>query len=414
MIPGPGPHPGTALIDITEGDDWTPWVLTTAQVDTVRSKPKLVEIRPAGGNRWDIRARRTIGAVHLGTGAASVQLRIAPKMPIDRLLYLLTYTPALGTWQPNLVDAAAREGLFPAVAYRFATAAEHALRPGVLTGYQYIETTSMELRGRLRTGAQLRRRPGQALPLEIGYHERTHDIADNQLLRTAVRRLAAIPFDLGPGLRRRLRSLDVQLDGVSVLRSNSSRPEWKRTRLNVRYTHAIRLAELILDGCSFEYDHGHGISRVLAEGLLVRMEDVFEHFLVAALGAHFTRLVGGVAQAHPRTHYLDEQRRHPIYPDLVHLLPSDTGVPAPAIVVDAKYQYGLTTSNLYQMLAYCNRFGLNEGHLVCLGESDDVPTRVGSVLIHRHALDISLPAADLAQRLQQLSQNILNSRTSGS
>ncbi|MEI5098023.1 hypothetical protein RB200_04420 [Streptomyces sp. PmtG] len=160
-------------VDVAEGGGWSAWTLTAAQVDTLSSEDarKLIEVRPAGRgavrSRWELRARRTVGAVRLGTAAGAVQLRIAPKVTVDRLLYLLAYAPRWARWQPDPVDAAVRNELFPAIAHTFARAAEQALGRGPLSGYRGREDTSMMLRGRLRAAAQLRSRPGLALPLEI-------------------------------------------------------------------------------------------------------------------------------------------------------------------------------------------------------------------------------------------------------
>ncbi len=406
-----------ATIDVTEGADPTLWKLTPPQVEAVR-QCGLVTISPArqgSDGMWSIKAKRTVGAVRLGTGADRVQLRIAPKVPVDRLLHLLAHAGAQrARWKHDPVDAAVREGLFPAVAYCFARAAEHALRPGVLQGYRYTEATSIALRGRLRESAQVRRRPGQALPLEIGYHERSVDIPENQRLRAAARHLARLPFDLGPALRSRLKRLDGRLEGATLHPGTTRLPAWNPNRLNTRYIPALRLADVILEGSSFEYDHGQGRRRIRVDGLLVNMEKVYEDFVVSTLGAVFTRHLGGHTQAHPNTHFLDDLGHHPLYPDLVHQLPDHQGVLAPAVIVDAKYQDTVEAANLYQMLAYCTRFGLSEGHLVVVGRADGTPVRIprpgGALLIHRHALDLALPPAELTHRIQELGKNILDLR----
>ncbi|WP_175541540.1 McrC family protein [Streptomyces aidingensis] len=410
---------------VAEGDEWSTWALNAAQVDTLRTEAeKYVQIRPAGrgadGRRWQLRARRTVGAVRLGAGEGTVQLHIAPKVPVDRLLFLLSYAQdRRAVWDAGPVDGAARRELFPVLARRFAELAERALGPGPLTGYRDRQATSMMLRGRLRAAAQLRRRPGVALPLEIAYDEHTTDIPENQLLLGAARRLARLP-GLEPRVRARLRRIDARLDGVTAPQPGAPVAECRPTRMNARYGPALQLARLVVRGSSFEYRDGR---RVRVDGLLLNMEKVYEEFLAKALGAVLERRLGGRAMAQPRrTHYLDDRRKHELLPDLVHHLPEPDGGLRPVIVADAKYQEGIRSANLYQLLAYCIRFGLSEGHLICVdrngdGEGDATMVRIpsggasGAIILHQHVLNLALPPPALAARLEELGSRIIHART---
>ncbi|MEU5929720.1 restriction endonuclease [Streptomyces antimycoticus] len=407
------------LVDLAEGGNWKPWTLTDAQVDTLSTKEvaKILDIRPARNRRsnasWELKAKRTVGAVRLGTGDGMVMVRIAPKVAVDRLLYLLAHAQQKRLrWQPDPVDAAVRHELFSAIAHAFTRAAERALRPGLLAGYRGREDTAMMLRGRLRAAAQLRRRPGLALPLEIAYDEHTTDIPENQLLLGAARRLARLP-DMPPRLHTGLRQLDALLDGVTAPSPGAPVAAWTPTRLNARYVPALRLAEIVLRGASFEYTDGRPVS---VDGLLLNMEKVFEDFLASALGTALERHAGGRSQPHPRTHHLDDRQEHQLLPDLVHRLQGADGGLHPAIVVDAKYQDGTTSSNLYQMLAYCTCFGLSEGHLVSAAGMENeggirVPVPGGAIRLYRHVLDLSLPYPELAARIDELAQVIAAART---
>ncbi|MFJ2557767.1 MULTISPECIES: McrC family protein [unclassified Streptomyces] len=393
--------------------------MTDAQVDTLstREARKLVDVRPVrgrqGGARWEVQAKRIVGAVRLGQGDGAVMLRIVPKITIDRLLYLLAHAQERRPrWQPDPVDASVRNELFPAIATLFVRAAEHALCTGPLSGYSGREDSAMMLRGRLRAGAQLRRRPALALPLEIAYDEHTPDIPENQLLLGAARRLAR-RADVQPSLRAKLRRLDAQLEGVTAPPPGARVATWTPNRLNARYTPALRLAEIVLRGASFEYEDGRHVS---VDGLLFNMEKVFEDFLASTLGAALERHIGGRSQPHPRTHHLDDAGEHILLPDLVHRLSGADGGLHPAIIVDAKYQEGFKRENLYQMLAYCTCFGLAEGHLVsAAGDIDGAPLRVavpgGAITLHRHVLDLSLPYPELAARVDELARVIAAART---
>ncbi|GAA3884363.1 McrBC 5-methylcytosine restriction system component [Streptomyces sedi] len=341
-------------------------------------------------------------------------LRIAPKIAIDRLLYLLSHAQGRRLrWQSHSIDASVRHELLPAIATFFVRAAERALRTGPLFGYTGREETAMMLRGRFRAAAQFRRRPGLALPLEIAYEEHTPDIPENQLLRGAARRLARLT-GIQPGPRAQLRRIDAQLEGVAAPLPGVAVPSWVPNRLNRHYVDALRLAEIILRGSSFEYE---GQRHAGVDGLLFNMEKIFEDFIASSLGAAIERHIGGSSQSHPRTHHLDDAGEHVLLPDLVHRLSAADGRLHPVIVVDAKYQQGVRRENLYQMLAYCTCFGLAEGHLVSAsGEADSDPLRVavpgGAIMLHRHVLDLSQPSSELSASVDGIARSIIAARSS--
>ncbi|MCM2429200.1 McrC family protein [Streptomyces sp. RKAG337] len=393
-------------VRLKESGGWTPWTLTREQAGTL-SESELVEIGTGPGDTWKLRARGAkgvVGAVRLGRGPAAVQLSIAPKIPIDRILYLLGYAADHIRWSEEPVDGAARPDLLPAVGYAFARSAGRALRPGALLGYRETEDTLPVLRGRLRSSAQLRRRPGLALPLEVVYDDHTTDIPENQLLLGAVRRLLRTP-GLDPGCRTALHGLAGRLDGVVAPVPGAPLPRWAPTRLNRRYQQALGLAALILNGDSYELDNGR---LVRVDGMLMTMWRVYETFLGQALGEALRQRAGGRAETRDTSYSLDVDRRHPLKPDLVHYLSG------PAVVADAKYKPERERGDLYQMLAYCIRFGLKDGHLVYVSGVEDivhVPVGEGIVRLHRHVLDLTLPHQDLQARIGVLADTILSARS---
>src|SRR5262249_3879971 len=147
--------------------------------------------------------------------------------------------------------AVAEPELWPALAESVARQVDRALKPGVLQGYVSLDEALPVVRGRVRVADQIAQRPGLLLPLEVRYDEYAADIPENQLIRTAVRRLAAAP-GLRPDLRSRLTHLDGRLDGVQVLPAGTPLPIWRLTRLNARYAAALRLSEIVLRNQSAE------------------------------------------------------------------------------------------------------------------------------------------------------------------
>ena len=155
---------------------------------------KLVEVRPEGGGCWRLLPAGRVGAVRIG----DLEVRVQPKTGIARLLFLLGYAADPG-FRPEDVAGVREPDLWPALAESLARHVERALGPGVLQGYVTIdESLSAGTRadpGRRPDGPA----PGLPLPLEVRYDEYAPDIPENRLIRSALRRMLAVP-----GLRRRV------------------------------------------------------------------------------------------------------------------------------------------------------------------------------------------------------------------
>ncbi|MEV7108592.1 McrC family protein [Streptomyces atroolivaceus] len=395
-------------VQLREGEAWSEWSLTPEQAWEL-DRSELVDVRAAGRVGMSrLRARDQVGAVRLGRGTGRVRLSIDPKVPVDRLMYLLGYAPDRLVWDKQQVDAVARTDLLPAVAHAFNRATRRALRSGPLRGYQETDDTLPVLRGRLRASDQLSRHPGLTVPLEVTYDEHTVDVPENRLLLGAVRRLLRVP-GLEPRLRAELQGFAAQLDGVTPQMPGAPLPVWQPNRLNKRYQPVLALAALILGGASYELEDGRTIA---VDGLVFRMWQVYEDFLGRALGEALVSTVGGRAEPADRNHYLTAGRRHLLMPDLLHYLPGESGVSKPAIVVDAKYKRAFHRDDLYQMLAYCVRLGLDDGHLVYAGGKPNVvrvPVRGGEIRLHRHVLDLRLPHQELRNRIDRLAATLAES-----
>ncbi|GAA4318459.1 McrC family protein [Actinomadura luteofluorescens] len=145
---------------------------------------------PDASGRWRVRAAGKVGvATVTAHGGETLTIRITPKVPIRRLLFLLGYALDAKGWRDEDVALDAEPELLPALARLFEQQADRALRQGLLQGYRTTEETSLVMRGRLREADQLRRHHGEFPALEIVHDEYTTDIAENRLLRTATDRL---------------------------------------------------------------------------------------------------------------------------------------------------------------------------------------------------------------------------------
>ncbi|MGH3516183.1 MAG: McrC family protein [Haloechinothrix sp.] len=359
---------------------------------------------PDGAGRWRLRAKGTVGVATVHPpGGSAVTVRIIPKIPVSRLLFLLGYSRGPKGWRDEHVRVDEERELLPAFARLFARPAEQALRQGLLRGYRELEETALVMRGRIRHDEQVRRQHGRLIPLEIAHDEYTCDIAENRLLRSACEVLLRMPERVPGDVRGRLLRLRRDLAEATPIPRGHPLPDWRASRLNTRYHHALHLADLVLRNASIEHRPGD----VTVNGFLFDMAKIFEDFVTTALREALSGRGGHCAvQA---THHLDERDAIRMIPDFVRY--AEDG--APIAVADAKYKAekpeGFPDADLYQMLAYCTALNLPEGHLVyAKGNAPHGSHRVKHVgiTIHQHALELDQPPAGLLSDIQLVAQRL--------
>lgn len=353
---------------------------------------------------WMVAAAGKIGVVRVG----DLQVTVKPKVAIDRLVFMMGYARNPSYWRDDRVRLDRELDLPEALAEAFRRLAARAVEQGLLKGYRTIDDTTAVMRGRIREADQIKRRFGRLIPLEVRYDDFTVDIAENRLLLAAAQRLLRMP-----GLTRRtrhsLQRLRLQLADVTPPTAGVH-PAWRPTRLNARYVPALYLAEMILDGRSFE----QRVGELTVTGFLFSMAKIFEDFVCVALREQM-RPHGGRSTLQYRG-YLDEAETVIVRPDYVW---SSEGLPR--IVVDAKYKAekptGFPQADLYQLLAYCTVLGLNEGHLVyAKGEEEPrVHEVAGSpVIIRCHTLDLTAPPAGMVDQMSVLAARMRGDLHAGS
>ncbi|MDR6572472.1 5-methylcytosine-specific restriction enzyme subunit McrC [Curtobacterium sp. 320] len=340
---------------------------------------------------------RKVGVVRI----AGHDVWIRPKTPVRRLFAMLGYARAgSAIWEDEDFGFAADEDLVPALAHAFERQASRALAGGALRGYVTRDDALPLVRGRWRIGDQLTRRGGQPLPVEVSFDDYVGDIEENQLVLSAATRLLrlpGVPADVVGRLRRVVRVLD----GVTLIPVGAPVPVVRSDRRNVRYSAVLPLASLVLSGASVEQRAGS----LVGAGFLVDMWSVFEDFVTAALREAFRPYGGELVAQYSST--LDVEGAVKIAPDLVWLVDGEVRA-----CIDVKYkvekhgQY--PNADLYQMAAYCRRFGLDAGHLVYAeGQEPEGGAQIlNGPSIRRHALRIDAAPHVLSEQIGDLSQLI--------
>lgn len=374
--------------------------LTGVEAQVLAASGLVDPVRTDDPGWWELRPGGKVGAVRVG----AVEVRVAPKVPIDRIVFMLGYRLRGIAWQETPLPVDAADDVVHVLAEVFTRAVTEAVRPGLLQGYRLAEESLPVVRGRIRIDEQLKRRPGVWLPIEVAYDDFTVDTAENQVLRAALERLQRNPL-VPDAVRRRMGGLLLQFADVARLTPGAPLPIWRITRLNRRYEIALELARLVLASSSFE--HRDGTTPV--EGFVLDLPRIFEDFVTAALRDALQRLLPGSRVQSQFGTTLDDGGDVDLRPDIVWLDASDT----PLAVADAKYKAekpsGFPNADVYQALAYATVLQLPDVHLVYAKGNEPVriyQVRHSRVRVHAHVLDLSLPPEALVGQVGELATRV--------
>lgn len=377
--------------------------LSAEERSLLRGLAPSIDIRLTDGSEglYDLTPSSFVGAINLG----SISLEIRPKVPLDRLLFLISYALDPSSWHSTEFDLQPESSLVEAVIPAFIHHIGNAFRRGLLQGYRTEEEALATVRGRIRFDDQIRKRFGIFPPIEVRFDEFTEDIEENRLIRAAIERLGRLRLR-SYSSRTTLRRFAAALAPVSLVEYEPRNlPEIHYTRLNERYRNAVELAKLILASSSLEFRHGD----VRGTSFLVNMNKVFENFVVAALrealGLNERTFPQGALKKGLR---LDQTGRITLEPDI-----SWWDGPLCTFVGDVKYKKvsaeGIKNPDIYQLLAYAIATNL-PGGLLIYAEGEAEPNthfvRYGDQELEVVTLDLSKSSEEILHRIQWVAQRV--------
>ena len=376
--------------------------LTEQTVQALR-QTRLIAVTP-GWQAGSVvaQASKYVGVQRVGTGGHQVEVQVAPKVGVARLVWLLSHARNQDGWLDQDVDLHTVQDLLPAMAVIYAARLHRALLQGVLHGYREYDDTSATLRGRLREADQMRARPGLAFPLEVCYDDYTPDITENQILRTAAIRLLELP-GIPVASRVELARADRALADVSVLNRGLKPPRVHVTRLNRRYEPALHVAQLILQHLSVETIGPASIG----SGFVFDMNAVFQDWLEAAFTHAFAAHGGGILRQQPL--HIDQRPNAAMATDITW----HHGQRCVALI-DAKYKHlsagGPRPEDLYQMISYATALDLKDAHLVYASGGPERTLRIShsDIRIHAHVTELAQPRHELLAAVARLANTISN------
>jgi 5-methylcytosine-specific restriction enzyme subunit McrC len=380
------------------------WTRSVRRIDPAHAlelaQMRIVRVTPVQApDLWQIETDSKVGVI-VGN---DWELRIQPKLAVPKLLFLLAYSQRPNGWKNLLAGFEETDELLDAVAAGFSWQLDRALDEGPLRGYVSVEERRNDFRGSVRFADQITKSHGLPLPLEVTYDDFTADILENRLVLAAADTLLHLPR-IPLVARRRLLRARARLDDVSPDPAPVPVRVPAQTRLNMRYTNALALAELILNAKSTGARAGDTSSTTF----VFNMNEVFESFVYAALRQAFRRF-GGELHRHA-VDYLDvDGNALRVEPDITWWRDGQCRA-----VIDAKYKSlverkTMPNADAYQMLAYCITVGLPRGHLIyAKGEAD---SRRHIVVRHPyeidvHALDVEAQPTELLRQIENLAASI--------
>ena len=349
-------------LDLAEWSTALDVALDRDEIQALRRSGAGLEVLATGRpGRFDIEASSTVGTV-VGPNLRAV---IRPKLPIRRVLYLMTHLADLPVFRESVALDEENDDLLEIMLELYTLALNRALTRGLVREYREREESCTTLRGRLDLVALGARRFGVFPPLDCRFSEFTADTAANRRLFAAARLLLRAGVSGGRAGRARslravskLHALTSRFEEVEAVRYPPGRlPGLKLDRRLDAFRQALSLAETVLRHGSIELRHG----QVATLGFLVDMNQVYEHFVVEALRA----ALGLSRQTwvhHPRGLKLDERGAFGLSPDALWRRPDKTS----RLVLDVKYKQTSVgeSADTYQMLAYCTALGIRDGVLV--------------------------------------------------
>jgi 5-methylcytosine-specific restriction enzyme subunit McrC len=392
---------------LTEYETKRAVALTPTHRDQLQRLAPSVTVVPTVGceGAYDLTPGSFVGVVHLDD---ALEVVISPKLPIERVLFLISYAIGQGRWLEAPAALGRADSLVEAIVRGFTYQLRRALERGVLQDYRAEDDALTTVRGRWRVGDQIRTRFGIVPPIEVTYDDFTEDIELNRLLRGALHRLLRLSVR-DDRSRWPLRALDPKLSMVRLVDYDPHRvPQVALDRRSERYRGAVNLARLILTGVSFDLTPGE----VGASAFLIDMNKVFEDFLVVALrdalGVSDRVLVQG---ASGKRLFLDTRDHIALKPD-ISLWKGGVCL----FVGDAKYKRirpdAYPNADLYQLTAYTIATGLPSGTLVyAAGEEGATVHEVihAGKRLHLVALDLTVAPEGVLTQIAALASRIRKS-----
>ncbi|HWK76726.1 McrC family protein [Microbacterium sp.] len=352
---------------------------------------------------WRVTDVSRVGVVAID----DVRIIVKPKTPLRSLIFMASYSGVQASVRDAHFAFEADKDLPSALASAFLSAVDNATSRGLLKGYIPVNETGTVVRGRWDVARQLKSRPGLPVPIELTYDDYTEDLAENRILKAALRALIRIE-QLPSRVVDRAGVVSALFGDVSDI-TGSPLTLPRESRLNAHYLPALRIARWILEATSWA--HAQGASA--GSTFLLNVAKVYEDFVGRVLQATL-RPAGFDVDLQVSDWRLDTGGEVRMRPDIVISRGGRV-----ITVADTKYKVwgdgngSPPNADVYQALAYAVTAKVPEVHLLYV--SGDVSPRkyvvdrVDTTII-AHALDVSGAPDTLIEDVRRLGRVLTSGR----
>ena len=351
----------------------------------------IVELSRKVSGEFVIKADSKIGFI----AVQEVQVNVVPRFPIYNIFYFLGLLEELKL-DSEKVKIAESEDFLTVLFQSFIQSVALATRTGLISGYVNREDSLQVLKGRIDFSRQFKRSPGSYFPFEVSFDDFIEDIAENQILKKALR--ISLKYGLqNRNLRNQAQNLLFNFRDVTEIEQV---PVWNQSRLNLHYWNALRIAEIIISGNGFHENFGD----IQVSGFSIDMYKVFEDFVAKQLAERINGSEDLVSTQ--KSLSLDVGGIYREKPDVIWYKSGK-----PFQVMDTKYkqpegetQQRDSLNDLRQVISYASLLGLKEAHLIygVAGNARSIETRQEGITVYTHGLDLAKTPLEIDKQLDQL------------
>lgn len=375
--------------------------LTSKEVDGLLAIGAKLGVRVAEFVARDrVKVQQFVGLVHLG----GRDIEFLPKIESQagdsptslvrhNLLRMLLVAHDVDVHVPGQASATLHDASWLDTFIRvFCLELAEQVRRGLTRRYRTDDDDLATLRGRLVVDEQLRRNFIHQERVACEFDELDEDHRLNQVLKLALTRMGRCARSMEA--QRLVRELALSFDGVSA--AAPSQGWWRKVpldRLSARFAPSLRIAQMFLDGASPDVSHGSAESYAL----LFDMNDLFEKFV----GRELRRCLQAQGLRVHLQHGGQYLMRDPsngaglfaLRPDIV-VFEGNKAV----CIGDTKWKrlspeerkLGVQQADLYQMLAYADRYACDSILMVYPYQSSDRQIDSAQHILHYQGRDTAV------------------------
>ena len=266
--------------------------------------------------------------------------------------------------EPRVVYSAnlnyGRFSLWDIIIYIFVNEVSKIIKQGLKKKYVKVRNNSRYLKGRLLVSQHIRKNAFNQTKFFIEYEELSADIPENRILKTTLNYLKR--YAISEQLRRQINNLLFNFDEINFsININRDLQSIYIDRTFSHYDYAIRLARIFLRSYSFSNVIQNNNQREQMMSLLFDMNRLFESYVAYILKTKYGYPI--ITQATGLHLAYDSNQNRSIFqlrPDIY--LETNEKI----CILDTKWKkisnnrgndnYGISQSDMYQMLAYAVRY----------------------------------------------------------